>query len=440
MRSMMLLLTLLGAPLEAHAFCGFYAGRANGDLYNQASRVVLARNGNNTVITMANDYQGDLREFAMIVPVPSVIGEGDVKVLESALIDAVDDYSAPRLAEYHDADPCAPEYDLYLEDASAVTMTGIPMRAKREASRDLGVRVEAKYSVEEYDVLVLSAQESSGLETWLRREGYRLPDGASEVLASYIRQDLRFFVAKVDARRLARNGFSELRPLQVRYSSPRFTLPIRLGTVNADGPQDLLLFTVTPHGRVETANYRTVPIPTDMPLPPSIKDDFGSFYLATFERFLERQGGSVVAQEYAWLLSVFCDPCSADPLTVNQLQLLGADWVQGGGKLPNAAFLTRLHARYTAESFPADLRLHETRDNRTAQGRYVIHHPWEGPATCEAGETYRRDLADRQRLEAANLAHLTGWRSPTPRPAGGGGSWIPEVGGLQFWDWTFDVQ
>jgi hypothetical protein len=41
----------------AHAFCGFYAGKADASLFNQASQVVLVRDGNRTVLSMQNDYE-----------------------------------------------------------------------------------------------------------------------------------------------------------------------------------------------------------------------------------------------------------------------------------------------------------------------------------------------------------------------------------------------
>ena len=38
----------------ARAFCGFYVAMADTSLFNRASQVVLVRDGNRTVITMAN--------------------------------------------------------------------------------------------------------------------------------------------------------------------------------------------------------------------------------------------------------------------------------------------------------------------------------------------------------------------------------------------------
>src|SRR5439155_6731012 len=109
----------------------------------------------------------------------------------------------------------------------------------------------------EYDILILSAQESGGLETWLRRSGYRIPSGASAVLASYIRQGMKFFVARVNLKEQAKLGYTFLRPIQVAYESPKFMLPIRLGMVNAAGPEELVVYALTRRGRAEATNDPT---------------------------------------------------------------------------------------------------------------------------------------------------------------------------------------
>ena len=120
-----------------------------------------------------------------------------------------------------------------------------------DSVRYKGVTVEANYDVGEYDVSILSAKESDGLVNWLTDNGYKIPHGAEAVLGSYIRQNMRFFVAKVNLERMALIGGNYLRPLQVRYDTAKFMLPLRLGTVNANGPQDLIVYALTKNGRVE---------------------------------------------------------------------------------------------------------------------------------------------------------------------------------------------
>ena len=281
------------------------------DRFNQASQVVLVRDGDRTVMTMASDFQGDLKEFAIVIPVPTFLKREQIHVGEKALVDHLDAYSAPRLVEYFDSDPC----DTRRYEMSAARPAASP--AANDVSlrfKSLGVTVEARYSVGEYDILILSAQESSGLETWLRQNGYRIPTGASPVIASYLKQNMRFFVAKVNLEEQAKLGFNYLRPLQVAYESPKFMLPIRLGMVNASGAQDLFVYALTRNGRIETTNYRTVKLPSDMDLPVFLKSpgEFPRFYKAMFTQQVEKQDRSAVFTEYAWDCLLYTSPSPRD--------------------------------------------------------------------------------------------------------------------------------
>ncbi len=401
-----LLMTLSSAGL-ADAFCGFYVAKADTKLFNEASQVVLVRDGERTVITMASDYQGEPSEFALVVPVPTFISRGQIHVADPKVVAHLDAYTSPRLVEYHDPNPCAvyPEarYALRADKASADA-------ALQEGARSLGVTVEAAYTVGEYDILILAAEQSNGLVTWLGDNGYQIPDGAEPVIDSYLKQDMRFFVARVNLGQQAKLGVKKLRPIQVAFESPKFMLPIRLGMVNANGPQDMFVYTLTRKGRVETTNYRTVKLPTGSELPPFVEDEFDDFYRTMFERQVAEQKGRAVFLEYAWDMG-WCDPCAADPLSPAELRELGAFWIDAGTSRGGArdAFVTRLHVRYDAEHFPEDLVFQETRDRSNFQGRYVLRKPYEGEASCEAADDYYERLAKRQADEARTLASLTGW-------------------------------
>jgi hypothetical protein len=311
-------------------FCGFYVAKADTKLFNKASQVVLVRDGDRTVMTMANDFEGDPKEFAVVIPVPTFLTRGQIHVGEKALIDHLDAYSAPRLVEYFDQSPCA-RFELRSRVPMAAPAESVAARDSAARAKALGVTIEAQYTVGEYDILILSAQESSGLETWLRQNGYRIPAGASDVVATYLKQNMRFFVAKVNLGEQTRLGSNYLRPLQIAYESPKFMLPIRLGTVNAKGQQELFVYALTRNGRVETTNYRTGKLPTDMDLPVYLKqpNEFSSFYKAMFARQVEARDGRAVFLEYAWDMR-WCDPCAADPLSNDELRRLGVFWADGG--------------------------------------------------------------------------------------------------------------
>ena len=114
--------------------------------------------------------------------------------------------------------------------------------------------------------------------------------------------------------------------------------------------------------------------------------------------------------EYAWDMG-WCDPCAADPLSSKELVALGARWIGDDGDQPFRgrqaqganAYVTRLHVRYDAQSFPEDLVFIETKDRSNFQGRYVLRHPWKGTSTCDAVATYQAALPARFKQEAANL-------------------------------------
>src|ERR1700694_3460063 len=277
----------------ASAFCGFYVGKADAKLFNEASQVILVRDGNRTVISMRNDFQGDLSEFALVVPVPAVLQKSQIHIGDPKTFDRIDAYSAPRLAEYFDPNPC----DVSRRERQMGAINAAPASMAKEQERKdkaLGVTIEARYTVGEYDIAILSATESNGLEKWLRLEGYRIPSGASKALQPYIRQNLKFFVARVNLAEQAKTGFSYLRPLQFAFEYERFMLPVRLGMINARGAQDLVIYALTRNGRVESTNYRTAKLPSNVDLPGYIRDDFASVYKALFDAQARREAFRVV--------------------------------------------------------------------------------------------------------------------------------------------------
>ncbi|MBL9014700.1 MAG: DUF2330 domain-containing protein [Myxococcales bacterium] len=491
----------------AHAFCGFYVAGSNAKLFNDATQVVLMREGTRTVLSMQNDYKGPLEDFAMVVPVPVVLKPTDVKVLDPAVFDRINGFSAPRLVEYWEEDPCPPpepEYTKYrrpnvrmkmmsksapmamdmasegggggggyyeaeekprrpvppiLSSFSAYPQTvtanvatpvtwsfgfsnqpypeptctvdhgvgtvynGQPASVTLAASSTLkitcansagksektvkinAVKIEAKFDVAEYQILILSASEAAGLEDWLKINNYKIPAGAEPLLRPYIESGMKFFVAKVDPKKVKMvDGRGVLSPLRFHYDSEEFSLPIRLGLANSSGKQDLIINILSASKRYETSNYKNVFIPTNFDVRPSVKTRFAEFYAALFDKTIEANPGSVVT-EYAWTAvpSFKCDPCTDSDLNSPDLATLGAD-VTGGPMATGNFVLTRLHARYGKTDMKDDLRFKEGapmtggREQWSKQGleygaapssqnyfqaRYAIRHWWTGSIKCK---------------------------------------------------------
>ncbi len=313
-------LAVLASAAPAAAFCGFYVAGGDAKLFNEATQVVMLRKGNRTVLSMQNSYKGPTQDFAMVVPVSQVLQEADVKTLPKAVFDRIDNLSAPRLVEYWEQDPCNPPRTRHKPRRKG--------RASKSAGRSIEdqglVTVEAEFEVGEYQVVVLSAKESTALETWLNANKYNIPKGSEPYFRPYIEAGQYFFVARVDKKKVKfENGEAVLSPLRFSYESETFQLPIRLGMINSNGKQDLLVYILAENQRYEAANATNVFIPTNLEVAPSVAGQFGDFYRALFDRVSEENPGAVVT-EYAWSTSS-CDPCPGPTLSESDLMTLGAD-------------------------------------------------------------------------------------------------------------------
>ena len=321
MRKLVVLAALMVMPSVAHAFCGFYVAGGDQQMFNDATQVVLMRSGTRTGLSMQNNYKGPPSDFAMVIPVPVVLHEGDVKTLPKDVFAHVEQMGAPRLVEYWEQDPCRPEVD-YDDVRLAGASAEYDKAPVEEKSKDLGVKIEAKFVVGEYQILILSAKDSTGLDTWLRQQKYNIPQGAEPLLRPYVEGGMKFFVAKVDPKKVTFvDGRAALSPLRFFYDTDQFNLPIRLGLANSSGKQDLIVNILAPHQRYEVANYKNVTIPTNIDVKESVKDRFGTFYTALFDATIAKNPGAVVT-EYAWQATT-CDPCPGPALGPNDFTLLG---------------------------------------------------------------------------------------------------------------------
>jgi len=549
---------LAATSIAAHAFCGFYVAGSNQKMFNDATQVVLMRDGTRTVLAMQNDYRGPLEDFAMVIPVPVVLKPTDVRVVDKGVFQRLDSLGSPRLVEYWEQDPCPPpmverpypkkmskapmatdrpmpapaptmDRGSYKDEAkeerrkvvppvlasfaaskSAIT-AGVPTElswtfsysnvpwpeptctvdhgvgqiwngaaktvkldesttfkltcansgGKSEKQIKINVvKIEAKFDVAEYQILILSAKEATGLEDWLKLNGYRIPDGAEPLLRPYIEAGSKFFVAKVDPKKVQMvDGHAALSPLRFNYDSEEFSLPIRLGLANSSGKQDLIVNIISADKRYEVANYKNVFIPTNFDVKPAVKARFGEFYAALFDKTIEANPRSVVT-EYAWTAvpNYHCDPCTDADITNPDLNALGADVL--GGKLAQGTFvLTRLHARYGKSDMKDDLRFREAKPvtggremwgkqgieygavpspQNYFQARYAIRYWWTGPIKCSSPRrgvwggppdgrnnqviaSGRTAFAPRGKLELASVINRDLWeigykKKATPKP------------------------
>jgi len=441
--------TFLLMPSEADAFCGTYVSGGGAELYNEATQVVMLREDNTTVMSMQNNYEGPPEDFAMVVPVPMVLDQSNVKTLNSDLFDKVDTMSAPRLVEYYEQDPCETRKYHGGDVASVGSDTGDP-------GPEDDVTVEEQFQVGEYEIKVLSSTDSSALETWLGDRGYTIPSGSDQYLQPYIQNGSKFFVAKVDAAEVEfENGEAVLSPLRFDYESPDFKLPVRLGMINSKGKQNLIVNILGKDTRYRAANYENVTIPTNIEVTEQVKGEFGRFYRTLFDSVMKDHPQAMVT-EYAW--NVFgCDPCPVSTLEPPHIKALGAEVVDESAGFATNWVLTRLHTRYAKGEIGRDIVFEKadpitggrssttTEDGSLSQeaqparrnnfqGRYIIRHEWEGEVEC-SDPTYDRWVGSRDGGRGSSPSVST-----AKGPTNGGSGASDSAGSASLDDYTASEQ
>ena len=168
---MLLLLTA-----AAHAFCGTFVAAPGTALTNHSSQVVIGREAGVTTLTLAADFSGDVSDFAMVLPIPEIIGPEDVSQADPALLQWIEAWSQPRAVAYtcedlFDQQQGSPGCGYMMGCASEDSLIGGGLGANGEDASD-SVSVEAERIV---DLLVLAFRQASAwvktpatLRLWLR--------------------------------------------------------------------------------------------------------------------------------------------------------------------------------------------------------------------------------------------------------------------------------
>jgi uncharacterized protein (TIGR03382 family) len=338
---MILYLSLMLSPAFG---CPTIATGTTSPLQFDVAQVAIVRQDGRTTFSVSVNPTGTAQEFALVMPVPEVLTQDQVRTLDSKLFATLNGYTAPR--HVNDAG-CASGGDADSDiDADTDTDT--------DGGAGADVEIEAFYLVGEYAVTILSAQESSALFTWLDDRGYSLPDGAEDRLGEYIEAGSFFLAAKVADTAALADG-SPLSPLQIAYDSPLFSIPIRLATLNSPGEQDMVIYAIVDEaeGRVGIANYPEVFIEDTCMWGEAAIDDFADFYEDHYTAAWE------VAESAAWGVEFSgglndCNPCTDTYPTAELLEELG---FRGAFE---DHYMTRLHVRYTTEQATQDLSLYSS--------------------------------------------------------------------------------
>ncbi len=303
--------------------------------YNPASALFVTREGTRTVLTMEVVYSGPPVELSMLIPVPTSIERDHVRTVTGSLFRNLDRRTSPRVRHVWPA--CRRmRRPMPTRAASADGMGGGGTSAEPLMRiEELGVDIEDEWEVDEYDITLLGADESTGLLTFLRQRGLDLKENAIPVLRAYIETDHRFVLARVDpSRATVLEDKMMLSPIQLEYDSEELRVPVRLGTLNSPGEQELLLYVLSDQGRFEVANRPNVTAPTDLRMRSDVRGGVAEVYKSLTDEIFRQTPGAAIT-EFAHTLGSRVGRQQVRQLGIAAERVAGQTWT-----------LTRIRHRY----------------------------------------------------------------------------------------------
>ena len=331
---------LLGMAHEARADGGFFHAEA-GVGYSADQQAILVFDpeaGRETMIlSTGQDWDDPNRkaDYAWVVPVPSLMREEDFTLFEEG------EEAFERL--YHLTEPSA--------FFSVPGGCGCVPAGPGDASELAGVTELVSFEMDEYEIHVLSAEDSPKLQNWLQERGYAFPSEAVPVLQYYINKDWYFTAVKIGLPQSAEeDGVSKKavaqpssKRLQMTFDTPRCVYPLHISSVSSRAGKHtgILLYVFAPY-RVWARNFITLQM-TKPARTYSTVEEFQTVYREEFADLLETADGRAFVTEYA---EDFSDSYHFSYALKPLHPLLDQH---------NARFLTRLRTELLPEDMDADV-------------------------------------------------------------------------------------
>ncbi len=225
-----MLLVVLSLPAAAEACgCGMVLPREGSIAVNQ-ERAIIRWDGQTEDIVIALQAQGDAKEAAWIMPVPS---PAQVKLGDPQMFDFLQEFTQPRV-----------------ETRTVIVGPGEPMLAGAPSP----VTVLDRREIGLYDVSTLAATDAAALTGWLNTNGYKFPDAAVKILQPYVDQGWYYTAARISPSKTSEMK-GELDPLWLTFKSNRVVYPMR-PTALARHQVNVFLYILADH-RMEVSGLRT---------------------------------------------------------------------------------------------------------------------------------------------------------------------------------------
>ncbi|MFF8810295.1 DUF2330 domain-containing protein [Streptomyces omiyaensis] len=190
--------------------------------------------GRTETVVMRFRVHGDARRAAWVMPVPN---RADVTLGDPELFDRLEELAAP---EERERPYFWPREDDWPFDA------GRGDGAAAGAAPGGTVGVVGRERLGPFDVARLTATDPGALGTWLRANGFELPDRLTPELRPYVERKWEYVAVRLAPEKSGERLHGELTPLRITFASTELVYPMRLSRLAAT-PQTLGLSILADH-------------------------------------------------------------------------------------------------------------------------------------------------------------------------------------------------
>lgn len=263
---LMLLSLQLGSLISPAYACGCGAmipGRQTHVSVDRETSVV-DWDGRTEQIVMRLTVRGDAADAAWIMPVPH---RASVELGDRALFSELETLTAPVPATRHHFWPRSGDWPF--------AGSGDGAAASAPSAAAPPVTVVGREQLGPFDVARLAATDPEALQTWLKQNGFELPDRLATALQPYVDQKWEYVAVRLAPRDEDALLLGELDPLRLRFASSRLVYPMRLSKL-ASTPQSLGLYVLAAHrmepggpigGEAPRVTYAEKFVPSASPAP-----------------------------------------------------------------------------------------------------------------------------------------------------------------------------
>lgn len=216
--------------LPAQACGGFFCSLQQ-PVDQAAERILFVKDGGDMVAHVQIQYTGPSEEFSWVVPVPTA---PKLSVGSDRVFQLLRNSTQPQFRLNITRTDGSCRQDQAFLDGANVPLSA-PTAARAESADAGGVEVISQESVGPYDSAVIQGEDPTAIKSWLRENGYDIPDNVDPLLNPYIEANMPLLALKLRKDR----GDGDLQPIVMRYQSEKPMIPIQLTAVAATDDMDV---------------------------------------------------------------------------------------------------------------------------------------------------------------------------------------------------------